>query len=116
MSPPAPAWVRQPIDPAPARPGCDAAVALSFLVIVTLANLRGIADSARINVVLTLVELGGRLLVTVVGTAAIPAGGGASLGLTATKSPGTFLRTGALLLLGVLLAGLSTWRRRTTER
>jgi basic amino acid/polyamine antiporter, APA family len=35
-----------------------------------------------------------------------------SLGLTATKSPTTFLRTGALLLLGAALAGVVAWRHR----
>ena len=50
-------------------------VALLFIVAVALINFRGIAESVRLNVVLTSIELTGLLLVVVVGLAAIGEGG-----------------------------------------
>jgi amino acid transporter len=47
------------------------AVALVFIVLVALVNFRGIAESVRLNVLLTSVELVGLLLVVIVGLAAI---------------------------------------------
>jgi basic amino acid/polyamine antiporter, APA family len=51
-------------------------VALAFITVVALVNFRGIAESVRLNVVLTTVELIGLLLVVVVGLAAIGEAGG----------------------------------------
>jgi basic amino acid/polyamine antiporter, APA family len=51
-------------------------VALLFIVAVALVNFRGIAESVRLNVALTTIELIGLLLVVVVGVAAIGEGGG----------------------------------------
>src|ERR671916_2625763 len=50
-------------------------VGVLFLVAVALINWRGISESARINVVLTLLEIGGLALVVGVGVAAIVDGG-----------------------------------------
>jgi basic amino acid/polyamine antiporter, APA family len=50
-------------------------VALLFITAVALINFRGIAESARLNVVLTSIELTGLVLVVVAGVAAIVDGG-----------------------------------------
>ncbi|WP_354700620.1 Putrescine transporter PotE [Paraconexibacter sp. AEG42_29] len=51
-------------------------VALGFLVIVALINSRGIGESVKLNVGLTLIELSGLLLVIIIGGAYILDGGG----------------------------------------
>ena len=51
-------------------------VGLVFLACVALLNLRGISESVKANVGLTLIELTGLLLVVVIGIAAIVGGGG----------------------------------------
>jgi basic amino acid/polyamine antiporter, APA family len=53
-----------------------AAAALVFIAVVALINFIGILLSVRLNVVLTLVELGGLALVVVIGVAALAAGHG----------------------------------------
>ena len=53
-------------------------VGLVFLAVVALVNLRGISESVKANVALTLIELGGLVLVVVIGIAAI-AGGAADV-------------------------------------
>ncbi|MEX2194260.1 MAG: APC family permease [Thermoleophilaceae bacterium] len=50
-------------------------VGLIFIVVVALINFRGIAESVRLNVVLTSIELLGLVLVVVIGLAAIGDGG-----------------------------------------
>ena len=50
--------------------------ALVFIVAVSLVNARGISQSVRVNIVLTLVELGGLVLIMVVGVAALLDGHG----------------------------------------
>jgi len=50
--------------------------ALVFIVLVALLNLRGIEESMRVNVVLTVIEVSGLLLVIVLGFAAVAAGNG----------------------------------------
>jgi basic amino acid/polyamine antiporter, APA family len=50
--------------------------ALAFIAVVALINARGIEQSVRVNVLLTLVELGGLLLITIVGVAALADGQG----------------------------------------
>ena len=49
-------------------------VALGFMLLVALVNFRGVAESVKTNVVLTLVELSGLLLVVVVGLWALTRG------------------------------------------
>ncbi len=46
-------------------------VAIAFLIVVALINMRGIAESVRINALLTLVEVGGLLMIIVIGFAAL---------------------------------------------
>ena len=46
-------------------------VALAFMLLVAAVNLRGVGESVKANVVLTLIELSGLLLVIVVGAAVI---------------------------------------------
>jgi amino acid transporter len=46
-------------------------VGLGFIVVMSLINLRGISESVRVNVVLTVVELVGLTLVIVIGAAAL---------------------------------------------
>ncbi len=50
-------------------------VAIAFLIVVAIVNMRGIAESVRLNAVLTCVEVGGLLLLVVIGVAAIGDGG-----------------------------------------
>lgn len=52
------------------------AIALLFMVAVALVNLRGVGESVKLNVVLTLVELTGLLIIIVIGFWAIGAGQG----------------------------------------
>jgi amino acid transporter len=59
-------WTDTPIVP----------IALLFLVLVAALNFRGISESVKVNVVLTLIELGGLVLVIVVGVAALADGQG----------------------------------------
>jgi len=51
-------------------------VALAFLLVVALLNARGIKESLRANVVMTLVEVSGLVLVVVLGAIALGAGTG----------------------------------------
>lgn len=55
-------------------PGLVLGVALAFMALVMLVNFRGVGESVKANVVLTLVELSGLALVIVVGLFAITAG------------------------------------------
>ncbi len=59
-------WAETPIVP----------VALIFLVLVAALNFRGISESVKVNLVLTLIELGGLILVIVVAIAALGSGEG----------------------------------------
>jgi len=49
-------------------------LSLAFMAVVALVNLRGVAESVKANIVLTLVELSGLLLVILVGFFALTAG------------------------------------------
>ena len=51
-------------------------VAAAFLVALALINLRGIAESVRLNVVFTLIELAGLLLIVAIGAASLADGSG----------------------------------------
>ena len=50
--------------------------ALVFIVLVALLNLRGIEESMKVNVVLTVIEVGGLILAIVLGFATVAAGNG----------------------------------------
>ena len=52
------------------------AVGLGFILLISLINLRGIRESMRFNFGLTMIELGGLLLVVTIGVAALSAGFG----------------------------------------
>ena len=47
-------------------------IALAFMLLVAAVNFRGVGESVKANVVLTLVELSGLLLVILVGIYAAP--------------------------------------------
>ncbi len=51
-------------------------IGLGFLLIVAAINFRGISESVKVNVVLTLIELGGLLLIIVIAVAALVDGTG----------------------------------------
>src|SRR5690606_27629573 len=51
-------------------------VALVFIAVLSLVNVRGIKESVQLNVGLTLIELAGLALVVVIGAAAVLDGGG----------------------------------------
>jgi amino acid transporter len=52
------------------------AVAIAFLVVLGLINFRGVAESVRLNVVLTTIELSGLVLIIVIGAIALARGMG----------------------------------------
>ncbi|MBD8078802.1 APC family permease [Cellulosimicrobium arenosum] len=54
--------------------GGQLAIALGFMAVVALINLRGVSESVRANVVLTLIEISGLLLVIFVGMWAVTQG------------------------------------------
>ena len=51
-------------------------VGLGFLVVISLINMRGIKESMRFNFVLTMIEVSGLVLVTIIGVAFLTDGGG----------------------------------------
>jgi amino acid transporter len=51
-------------------------VALAFLLVVALINFRGISESVKLNMVLTLIEVTGLVLIILIGIAALVAGQG----------------------------------------
>ncbi|MFP5283117.1 MAG: APC family permease, partial [Actinomycetes bacterium] len=54
--------------------GLTSALALAFIAVVALVNLRGVAESVKANIVLTLVEVSGLLIVIFVGLYAVTQG------------------------------------------
>jgi basic amino acid/polyamine antiporter, APA family len=85
-------------------------VALIFLALVALVNFRGIAESMRLNVVFTSVELTGLLLVIVVGLTAIADGGA---GIDAGRAL-DFKGGGSVAL--AIMGGAGPIRRRIEEQ
>lgn len=83
----------------PARPA-----AVLFLVAVALLNLRGISESLRANLVMTVVEVGGLLVVVALGFAVLARGDG-SPGRVLELPPGT--GAAAAVLGGALIASYS---------
>jgi len=51
-------------------------LALSFITVVGLVNFRGVSESVRVNVVLTIVELAGLLIIILIGAWALTRGAG----------------------------------------
>jgi APA family basic amino acid/polyamine antiporter len=69
--------------------------ALCFLLLVALLNARGIQESVRANVVMTVVELSGLLLVVVLGAVVLGRGDG-DLGRVTEFPPGVSVASGVL--------------------
>ncbi|GAA3540686.1 APC family permease [Kribbella ginsengisoli] len=61
--------------------------ALSFMALIALVNLRGVGESVKANVVLTLVELSGLLIVIAIGAWALANGDGDTSRLTDFNTP-----------------------------
>jgi APA family basic amino acid/polyamine antiporter len=83
-----------------------AAAALIFIAVVALINFVGILVSVRLNVVLTLVELGGLVLVVVIGVAALAAGHGEphrAVEFRETATPALAILGGAALAFYALI-------------
>ncbi len=57
-------------------PGGVTLIALGFMLLVAIINFRGVGESVKANVVLTIVELTGLLIVIFIGMSAIAAGNG----------------------------------------
>ncbi|MFI8870940.1 APC family permease [Streptomyces sp. NBC_01685] len=73
-------------------------VAILFVLALAAINLRGVAESVKANVVLTLVELSGLVVILSIGAYAVFAGGGDPSRLTDLETGGT----GYALMTGVL--------------
>lgn len=73
-------------------------IAILFIVLLAALNLRGVAESVKANVVLTLVELTGLLIILAIGAWAVITGDGEPSRLTEFEASGT----GYALITGVL--------------
>jgi amino acid transporter len=73
-------------------------VAITFIVLLAALNLRGVSESVKTNVVLTLVELTGLVIILAIGAWAVLDGGGEPSRLTEFEASGT----GYALLTSVL--------------
>jgi APA family basic amino acid/polyamine antiporter len=67
------------IDAVPTGDGATLVVALAFMVLLALINLRGVGESVKFNVLLTLVEMAALAIVIIIGFVAI-GGGDSDLG------------------------------------
>ncbi|RNL65038.1 APC family permease [Nocardioides marmoriginsengisoli] len=75
------------IDSVPTGDGATMAVALGFMVVLALINLRGVGESVKFNVVLTLIEISALAIVIVIGFVAIANGNGDLDRITVFESP-----------------------------
>ncbi|WJV48272.1 APC family permease [Streptomyces flavofungini] len=73
-------------------------VAITFILVLAALNLRGVSESVKTNVVLTVVELTGLLIILSIGAWAVFSGDGEPARLTEFEADGT----GYALLTGVL--------------
>ncbi len=64
-------------------------IAILFIVLLAALNLRGVSESVKTNVVLTLVELTGLLIILVIGAWAVLSGDGEPARLTEFEASGT---------------------------
>lgn len=62
-------------------------VAVAFMLIVAFINFRGVSESVKVNVVLTLVELSGLLIIVAIGVIALSSGKGDASVLTDIRIP-----------------------------
>lgn len=67
--------------------GISLLIALLFMTVIALVNFRGVAESVKLNVVLTLVELTGLLIIIAIGVYAILQGMGDTSRLTQISIP-----------------------------
>ena len=75
------------IDAVPTGDGATLVVALAFMVLLALINLRGVGESVKFNVLLTLIEMAALAIVIVIGFVAI-GGGDADLSrITVFENP-----------------------------
>ncbi|MFE0103199.1 APC family permease [Streptomyces sp. NPDC059009] len=74
-------------------------IAITFIVLLAALNMRGVSESVKTNVVLTLVELTGLLIILSIGAYAVLTGDGEPSRLTEFESGGG---TGYALMTGVL--------------
>ena len=75
------------IDAVPTGDGATLVVALGFMVLLALINLRGVGESVKFNVVLTLIEMAALAIVIIIGFVAI-GGGDADLSrITVFENP-----------------------------
>ncbi|WP_306334396.1 APC family permease [Streptomyces sp. KL118A] len=73
-------------------------IAITFIVLLAALNMRGVSESVKTNVVLTLVELTGLAIILTIGAYAVLTGDGEPSRLTQFESDGT----GYALMTGVL--------------
>ncbi|WP_409236799.1 APC family permease [Streptomyces sp. PA5.6] len=73
-------------------------IAITFIVLLAALNLRGVSESVKTNVVLTLVELTGLVIILAIGAYAVMSGDGEASRLTEFESDGS----GYALMTGVL--------------
>ncbi|WP_055567696.1 APC family permease [Streptomyces atriruber] len=73
-------------------------IAITFIVLLAALNMRGVSESVKTNVVLTLVELTGLAIILAIGAYAVLTGDGEPSRLTQFESDGT----GYALMTGVL--------------
>jgi amino acid transporter len=71
----------------PTGDGATLAVALLFMVVLALINLRGVGESVKFNVVLTLIEMAALAIVIAIGFAAIGSGEGDTSRITVFENP-----------------------------
>jgi APA family basic amino acid/polyamine antiporter len=75
------------VDAVPTGGGATMAVALGFMLLLAAINLRGVGESVKFNVVLTLVEMAALAIVIVIGFVAITSGDGDLDRITVFENP-----------------------------
>src|SRR6478752_4727796 len=75
------------VDAVPTGDTASLLVALAFMVLLALVNLRGVGESVKFNVVLTLVEMTALAIVIVIGFWAIGSGDGDLSRITVFENP-----------------------------
>jgi amino acid transporter len=75
------------IDAVPTSEGPTLAVALGFVVLLALINLRGVGESVKFNVVLTLIEMAALAIVIAIGFVAIGSGDADLSRITVFENP-----------------------------
>jgi basic amino acid/polyamine antiporter, APA family len=75
------------IDAVPTSDGATLVVALAFMVLLALINLRGVGESVKFNVLLTLIEMAALAIVIIIGFVAV-SGGDSDIGrITVFENP-----------------------------